>query len=351
MKGSPVLGFPFFISFNQILKPIKSMNTLALLNRTDSHTYLEYEEVSTDKPFMQANTEEFHLQEIRRNHTIPAFAKDNEPLISHCDFIDVTNAAVGDIFKGEAILSPSIRLSHPIKGRIPNAKDKPAKDLLEHEKTLYYERMAFVIEIPSVTSIIGGNRLNLTLGGVKSYSLDNLYNKKGADEHFKVFIGFQNKICTNLCVWSDGFVSDLKVKNIQDLKNAVYSLFQQYNAANHLASMKAFTNYNLSEKQFVQLIGRCKLYNYLPAHIKAGIPALLFGDTMISSVCKDYYKDESFCKLDDGSINLWRLYNLFTGANKASYIDTFLDRSINAFQFTEQLKYSLDNQHSSWFLN
>ena len=32
----------------------------------------------------------------------------------------------------------------------------------------------------------------------------------------------------------------------------------------------------------------------------------------------------------DGEINLWRLYNLFTGANKSSYIDRLLDRGVNA---------------------
>lgn len=327
------------------------MTHTELLALQPTRTYLDFEEVSTSKPFLNANTEEFSLQEIRRNHTIPAFAKDNEPLISHTDFIDCTSSIVSDIFKGEAILSPNIRLSHPIKGRIPNAKDKSAKDLLEHEKTLYYERMAFVIEVPTISTDIAGNRLNLTIGGVKGYNLDNLNSKSGADQHFKVFIGFQNKVCCNMCIWTDGFKADVKVKSIQELQNAIYCLLQQYDAANHLNKMRSFTNYDLSERQFVQLIGRCKLYNYLPAQVKANIPALLFGDTMISSVCRDYYKDESFCRNDDGSINLWRLYNLFTGANKSSYIDTFLDRSVNAFQFTDQLKYSLDNQHSSWFLN
>ncbi|MFX1708110.1 DUF3871 family protein [Chitinophaga sp. CC14] len=327
------------------------MEQTAFITLPSSRSYIDFEEVSTSKPFIQANTEEFLLSEIRRNHNIPAFSRDNEPLISHCDFIDAASYAVADIFKGEAILSPNVRLSHPIKGRIPNAKDKAAKDLLEHEKTIYYERMAFVIEIPTISADIGGNRLNLTIGGVKGYNLDNLNSKSGVDQHFKVFIGFQNKVCCNMCIWTDGIKADLKVKNIQELQNAIYCLFQQYNAANHLAQMRTFSNYNLTERQFVQLIGRCKLYTFLPAQVKAEIPSLLFGDTMISTVCRDYYKDESFCRLDDGSINLWRLYNLFTGANKSSYIDTFLDRSVNAFQFTEQIKSALDNQRHSWFLN
>jgi hypothetical protein len=61
---------------------------------------------------------------------------------------------------------------------VPEAKDKAAKDLLEHEKTLYYERMAFIIEIPSIADDIDGNRLSLTIGGVKAYNLDNLCKSK-----------------------------------------------------------------------------------------------------------------------------------------------------------------------------
>jgi len=326
------------------------MEQNALITIPANNSYIDFEETSTAKAFIEANTEEFTFQEIRKNHTIPCFAKDNEPLISHCDFIDATGDVVSDIFKGEAILSPNIRLSHPIKGRIPEAKDKAAKNLLEHEKTLYYERMAFIIEIPSIADTIDGNKLSLTIGGVKSYNLDNLYNKSGTDQNFKVFIGFKNTVCTNLCVWTDGYLADLKVKDLYQLKNAIYCLLQEYKGTQHLEKLKAFTNYHLTEQQFAQLVGRCKLYNYLPVHIKQDISPLLFGDTMISTICKDYFRDNSFCRQEDGSINLWKLYNLFTGAAKASYIDGFLDRSVNAFQFTEEIKNVLNNQHSSWFL-
>ncbi|GAB3991891.1 hypothetical protein GCM10028807_23360 [Spirosoma daeguense] len=70
----------------------------------------------------------------------------------------------------------------------------------------------------------------------------------------------------------------------------------------------------------------------------------------MGAVCKDYYRDESFCREADGSINLWRLYNLFTGVNKSSYIDTFLERSVNALQFVEQIRAGLDGHTTNWYL-
>jgi len=66
--------------------------------------------------------------------------------------------------------------------------------LLEDEKTLFYERMMFVIEVPSIQAEIGGNKLSLTIGGVKSFTEDNLYQRSGGDQHFKMFIGFQNHV-------------------------------------------------------------------------------------------------------------------------------------------------------------
>ena len=52
--------------------------------------------------------------------------------------------------------------SHIIKGRIPEAIHKPANQLLESDKTIYYERAAFSIDVPTIYETVGGNNLNLS---------------------------------------------------------------------------------------------------------------------------------------------------------------------------------------------
>lgn len=307
--------------------------------------------VSTDKPFIQANTEECSFEEVRDNHIIPVFIKDNEPLISHSEFIETTMQVASEVYSGETILSPSIRVSHPIKGRVPDAKNKPANELEEWEKTLYWERMAFIIEVPTIADDIDGSTLSLTIGGIKGFNLDNLYSKKGSDEHFKIFVGFKNKICTNLKVWSDGYIGDLKVTSIGQLAACIRSLLERHNAVFHLNSLKKLNEYSLTETQFAQIIGRARLYNNLPPNLKNEIPPLLFGDNQIGAICKDYYKDESFCRDSEGNINLWKLYNLFTGVNKSSYIDNFIDKSVNAYNFIEKIRWALSEKSSNWYLN
>lgn len=313
-----------------------------------------FEEVapSTSRVFIEANTTPTSFSEIRQEHIIPVFVKDNEPLISQADFIQVTAESVREVFRGEQILTPQIRTSHPIKGRIPEAKNKPAAQLEDWERTLYYERMMFCIEIPTMFETVGGNQLTLVVGGVKAYNLDNLYNRKGTAEHFKLFVGFENMVCTNLCVRTDGYLGDLRVSSLEQLRQGVLQLLRSYNQHRHLRQLQALTQYALTEHQFAQLIGRCRMYQHLPAAAKQRIPALLYGDQQLASVCRDYYRDKSFCRDENGDISLWRLYNLFTGANKSTYIDQFLDRSVNALDFACQVQDALDGSTArSWYLS
>lgn len=302
-------------------------------------------------PFIQANTKEIELEHLKNDCIIPVFSKDNEKTIAHQEFIDVAINAVKNAFPHQIITKPEIRVSHQIKGRTPDAIHLNVKDLLEHQKTIYYERMAFIIRIPSIKDVVNGNELSLTLGGVRSYNLENLYNKKSF-EKFKFFIGFQNKVCCNLCVSTDGFLSELRVTSTQELYTKILKIIQNYNAELHIMEMKELTQDFLSEHQFAQLIGRSRLYQHLDRAEKSQVPVLNFNDSHINLMAKDYYEDKNFCRSEDGRINLWNLFNLFTQANKSSYIDTFLDRNLNAFEFTKGIQKTLNgNENYHWFLS
>ena len=110
---------------------------------------------------------------------MPVFSKDNELTVSHPVFIETVYKAAQEFFRNEQIDTPEIIVSHIIKGRIPEAIHKPVNQLLETDKTIYYERMAFAFEIPTIYSDIAGNRLNLCITGVRAYNHENLMSKKG----------------------------------------------------------------------------------------------------------------------------------------------------------------------------
>lgn len=300
--------------------------------------------------FMAANTDVIQLEELIKRHTIPVFAKDNESTISHQEFIETISIVTEKIFGGEAILKPAVRVSHPIKGRIPSAVGKPANQLLEHEKTLYYERMAFAVEIPSINGNVAENSLNLTVGGVRAYNLTNLHSRK-SEEHFKLFIGFQNKVCTNLCVSTDGFKAEIKVRTIAELAKAAYNLFGEFNVYREINKFNNLPETSITESQFAQILGRSRMYQNMPYRDKKELPAFPLSDSQVNLVVKDYYTDKSFCKDSSGDIDLWKLYNLFTGANKMSYIDNFLDRGVGCQQFVNGLFEAIGINRYHWFIN
>ena len=208
--------------------------------------------------------------------------------------------------------------------------------------------MMFCFEIPSIYQEIDGCRLNLTIGGVRAYNEQNLYSRK-SPEKFKIFIGFKNLVCCNLCVSTDGYQASLRVMDITAMLSAAQDLFRSYDMEQHLALMAAYRTVGMSESQFAQFLGRCRLYQYLPSAEKKRIPELLLTDTQISMVARSYYEDENFGK---GDLDLWKVYNLFTGSNKISYIDNFLDRAENASAITTGLARALHGDPEySWFLS
>lgn len=95
--------------------------------------------------------------------------------------------------------------------------------------------------------------------------------------------------------------------------------------------LKSFGNFELKEAQFAQLLGKAKMLQYLPIQRKKSLQSFPLSDTQVGTVAREYYLNKSFCRSENGSIDLWQLYNLFTGANKSSYIDTFLDRGAGCF--------------------
>ena len=302
-------------------------------------------------PFIEANTKEVTLEHLRDDCIIPVFSKDNEVTISHQSFIETVLDAAYEVFPREQFSGTSIRASHVVKGRIPEALHKPVNQLLDSDKTIYYERMMFCFEIPTIYQDIAGNRLNLTIGGVRAYNQENLYSKKTA-EKFKVFIGFKNMVCCNLCVSTDGYSACLKAMELAGLLKSAIELFKGYDMEKHLRDMQAYQQYAMSESQFAQFLGRTRLYQYLPSTQKKLIPQLLMTDTQIGLVAKSYYDDKDFGRGESRDISMWQVYNLFTGANKSSYIDNFLDRSLNASQFIEGLCKALQgDEEYAWFIS
>ena len=338
---------------NLVLLPTMAQKRRGNLNQfAEDATIISEEPTKVKKVnhFIEANTMEIDLQHLKSDCIVPVFSKDNELTISHTAFIETVWDAANTFFNGEQVDEPEIRVSHIIKGRIPEAIHKPANQLLESDRTQYFERMMFCMEIPTIYETVEGNKLTLSLGGVRAYNHMNLYSKKTL-EKFKVFIGFKNMVCCNLCVSTDGYLSNLEVTNTRDLFRYVLDMFHAYNPAKHIHLMQTLGNSYLTEHQFCQILGKMRLYQCLPQGYQKRIPRLLITDTQINSVAKAYIQDKDFGSLGS-DLSMWKFYNLLTGANKSSYIDSFLDRAYNATEIAAGINSALHgDERYSWFID
>ena len=300
--------------------------------------------------FIEANTLEVDLNHLANDCITPVFAKDNELTINHAQFIETIQEAVQDFFKGETVDNADVRVSHIIKGRTPDALHKKANELLECEKTIYYERCAFSIDVPTIYQDVNGNRLNLSVVGVRAYNQMNLYSKK-VPELFRLAIGFKNQVCCNMCIFSDGYKDDLRVSNTSELYKSALELFNNFNPAKQLHLMKQLGNTSMSEHQFCTFLGKSRLYQCLSSARQKQLPRLLLTDTQINTVAKAYINDEDFGGTG-GELNLWRFFNLLTGSVKSSYIDGFLDRSLNASEIAMGINSALHGEKQyQWFID
>ena len=300
--------------------------------------------------FIEANSVEVTLDHLKNDNVIPVFSKDNELTISHPQFIETVWEAANSFYSGEQIEQPDIRCSHVIKGRKPEAVNKPKNLLTEADTTQYYERCAFAIDIPSIYEDVSGNRLNLSIVGVRALNRENLATKK-SPELFRLAVSFKNTVCCNMCVSTDGYKDDIKVMSTKELFRATLELLNNFNTAKNIHLLQTLGNSYLTEHQFCQLLGRMRLYQSLPQGYQKDIPKMLITDSQINTVAKAYINDKNFGSLGN-DISMWKLYNLLTGANKSSYIDSFLDRAVNATEIATGINAALHGDTKyKWFID
>ena len=143
----------------------------------------------------------------------------------------------------------------------------------------------------------------------------------------------------------------MRVSSVEELNNKTKELFLSYNQEGHIDNMKQLQEHTICQEQFAHLVGKMKLYNHLDKAQKQGLFELKVTDSQINTIVKNYMDDGHFSAGPNGHIDLWNLYNLFTESSKSNYIDNFLDRNCNAYEFANHLCTSLKDHVDSYFLH
>lgn len=302
--------------------------------------------------FIESNTQAITLEELTNKNIIPTFC-DNTLTISHQNFIGSVVEVAKKVF-GELTV-PELRVSHPIIGRVPSAQHKKASELRDDEKTTFYQRMAFCAHVKNLTRTINGETVHLCIGGVRAYNEDKLYNRQSAMK-FKIFAGWKIRVCSNLCLTCDGNSGTIECLTEADIMQKSLELFTAFNPHKEdtLRLLENLSSTTISEEQFCQIIGRMRLYQFLPLAEQKQLPPLTIGDQAVNAMVKNYISNPKFGKKEGVDFTAWNLMQLANEAVKQSYIDKWLDRNQNCTDFAIGIQKALngeDTEGYDWFLN
>lgn len=311
----------------------------------------EWDENDNHPNFIESNTQAITLEELTTKNIIPTFS-DNSLTISHQNFIGAVTKVAEQVF-GEMTV-PELRVSHPIIGRIPSAQHKKASELTDEEKTVFYQRMAFCTHVKNITKTINGQTVHLCVGGVRAYNEDKLYNRASA-MRFKIFVGWQVRVCSNLCLTCDGYSGTIECMTEADIIQKSLELFSSFNPnkENTLRLLENLYSTTISEELFCKIIGRMRLYQNLPIEEQKKLPLLTIGDQAVNAMVKNYVTNQNFGK-NAGEVTCWNLLQFANEAVKSSYIDKWLERNQNCTDFAIGIQKAIngeDTEGYSWFLN
>jgi hypothetical protein len=312
------------------------------------------EEISQEHPnFIESNTQAITIEELATKCIVPTFS-DNSLTIAHQNAIAAVYKAAEDVF-GE-LTPPECRVSHAINGRVASAIHKPTKDLLDEEKTIFYQRLAFVAHVKSMTRVVAGSEVHLCIGLCRCYNQDKLYSRK-SPEKITIFAGWIVRVCSNCCLTTNGNSGTVEVLTEADVYQKAYQLFRRFDPEKEdtLKLIENLHNTRISESQFCYLIGRLRLYQALPNEVQKTLPIIEIGDAAANAAVRGFVSNPNFgLKEGEGSISMFDMLQLFNHAIKqTSYIDRFVDRNQNCTDFALGIQKAIqgnDTEGYSWFL-
>ena len=279
---------------------------------------------SPDHPtFIESNTAAISLEDLATKCIVPTFG-DMSLTISHQNFMASVCKAATEVF---GPLTPiECRVSHPIIGRVPSALYKKPSEVLDSEKTLFYQRLAWISHVRGLSRQINGQTVFLTIGGTRAYSEDRLYGRLSAQK-FKIFVAWSVKVCSNQMIQCSGNSGTIECLTEADIFQKAYQLFRGFDPEkeDNLKLLENLHQTRISQDLFCSIVGRLRLYQALGTEQQKSLPEFELGDQCINSAVRGYAGGNPNFGLSEsgnGSISCWDLMNLLNESVKAVYIDS-----------------------------
>lgn len=316
------------------------------------------DEVITEQPhpnFLEGNSSAITLDDLKTKCVIPSFGMTNELTLSHQEIAQSIYNAAAEKYGKANLTEMEYRVSHPISGRIPQAIHKKTNELLEHEKTLFYQRIAACLTVKSKSRTICGEETDLTIGFVRSYHTTNLYGSK-TPEKITLFIGNRVRVCSNMCLTVNGLKDNIECLTAADVYQNASELLDSYqaNSEQDIEFLEGLSRTRICTTEFALLIGRLRLYQALSTQEQHKLPEILLGDALCNEATRLFVSSRWGLKDGQDSINCFELLQCFNEACKQSYIHNFLPKNANCTELCLNVQRVLEGDNENpyfWFLS
>ena len=304
-------------------------------------------------PFIEENTAAVSWKELTEESILPSYA-DGETVVPHGQFIQAVVLAAHDALSNDTFGPIELRASHLTQGRVPSAVYKKTSELLESEKTKYWERVCFCVTVTSRQTNILGEPCALTFGGCRSLQDINYHGRKSS-EVFQTYISYRAKICSNLLISiQDGLKDRIEASGPAEIYAAAYQLFSQFNAEENAKSLEGLGRTRITVDQFTHLIGKLRYYNCLSTADRKELPFQIeLGDSQVNSATRNFVNSHFGINGRD-SLDLFNVLNCFNQSVKTnSYLHNFLAKNANCTTLMQGIQQSLEgtNHDYDWLLS
>lgn len=303
-------------------------------------------------PFIEGPSQAVSLVELTQESILPSYA-DGEIVIPPGQIIQAIILAAHDAMPDDRFAEPEIRASHLVQGRIGSAIYKRKEDLLESDKTKYWERMCFCVEVVSRRSTILQEPVSLTFGACRSLQNLNFHGRKGV-EPVSIYIANRCRICSNLLIsLEDGLKDCVLCSGPEDIYTAAYQLFSQFNADENAETLSGLGRTSISASAFAHVIGKLRVYSCLSTADKKKLPFNIeIGDSQAFEATRQFVNGHFGLNGRD-SIDLFQALNIFNTGVKNSYIHNFLTKNANCTSLVMGLQRSIEgtNHDYDWLLS
>lgn len=309
----------------------------------------------TTPAFIESNSQAITLEELETKCIVPCFAT-NELTLSHQEIARNLYSAAALVYGQENLGPLEFRVSHPISGRVgKSALSKDIDQLLDSEKSLWFQRIACCFKVKSMTKTICDQETNLCIGFIRSYHTTNLYSGKSA-ERISLYCGTRVRVCSNLCLTLSGLRENLQCLTGMDVKEHAHRLLESYSAHadEDTQMLENLSSTYITPSEFSHLIGRLRYYMALSTNDQKALPKLDLGDQLCNEATRLFVNSHWGIQEGEESVNLFRLLQCFNEAAKNSYIHNFLTKNAQCTELVLNIQKVLqgdrDNAYS-WFLN